>query len=276
MLLLALLQEVGTARGNLPTMAELVTSGAPRYAALLALLGDLLWVVVYIIAIVIGLRQRTYAIPMVAIGLNVNWEIVHTAIHPPPVFVNLVANLVWLAFDLLIVLQLIRYGRERQTNEVLKRYFAPIVVGMLALALVGHATFYTHVTENAIFPDTDGVVSAFLINLVMSVLFIGMYFSRPDGHGISKAIAWLKMIGTGAISVANVIAFKTMAVQRYEVQIRKQGTTEWIDPGTIGSQSVSPGFLYFLFVAILIFDVAYLVLLYRGRAGGRADGRAVA
>ena len=244
-------------------MTQLVTAGAPQYAALLAFLGDLLWTAVYIIAIVIGQKQRTYAIPMVAIGLNVNWEIVHTAIHPPQLAANLVANLIWLTFDLLIVLQLIRYGRERQTNEVMRRFFAPIVIGVLALSLVGHVTFYTHVTANSIFADRDGVVSAFIINLVMSVLFIGMYFSRPDGTGISKPIAWLKMIGTGVISLANVIAFQTTEYVRYDVQIRKQGTQEWVDVHSIGSHTVHPGFLYFLFIAILIFDLVYLYLLYR-------------
>ena len=244
-------------------MTQLVTAGVPQYAAALAFLGDLLWAIVYILAIVIGQKQRTYAIPMVAIGLNVNWEIVHTAIHPPALQANLYANLIWLAFDLLIVLQLIRFGRERQTNDVLKRFFAGIVIGLLALSLVGHITFYNHVTANAIFADRDGVVSAFLINLVMSVLFIGMYFSRPDGTGISKTIAWLKMVGTAVISLANVIAFQTSQHVRYDVQIKKQGTGEWFDAGTIGSQTVHPGFLYFLFAAILIFDLVYLILLYR-------------
>lgn len=265
MLLLALLQEVGTARGNLPSMSQLVTSGAPQYAALLAFLGDLLWAVVYILAIIIGQRQKTYAIPMLAIGLNVNWEVVHTAVHPPALFANLIANLVWLAFDLLIVIQLIRFGRDRQGNDVVRRFFGGIVIGMLALALVGHVTFYTHVTANAIFPDRDGVVSAFIINLVMSVLFVGMYFSRPNGEGISKPIAWLKMLGTASISIANVIAFETVAPVRYEVQYRAQGTNGWVDAGTIGSQTVHPGFLYFLSAAIFIFDVVYLVLLYRHR-----------
>ena len=244
-------------------MTELVTAGAPQYAALLAFAGDLMWAIVYILAIYIGQKQKTYAIPMVAIGLNVNWEIVHTAIHPPALFANLIANLVWLAFDLLIVIQLIRFGRNHQTNDVLYRFFGGIVVGMLALSLVGHVTFYTHVTSNSIFPDTDGVVSAFIINLVMSVLFVGMYFSRADGKGLSKAIAWLKMLGTAAISLANVIAFQTTSFRRYDVRLREQGASEWVDFGTIGSQTVHPGFLYFLFGAILIFDVVYLVILYR-------------
>ncbi len=244
-------------------MTQLVTAGAPQIAALLAFAGDLLWAIVYIIAIVIGQRQRTYAVPMVAIGLNVTWEVLHTAIYPPALFANLIANLIWLAFDLLIVIQLIRFGRDRQSNDVVRRFFGGVVVGMLGLALVGHATFYRHVTSNAIFPDTDGVVSAFVINLVMSVLFIAFYFERPSGEGISRPIAWLKMFGTAAISAANVIAFETIPRVRYEVQMRKEGTAEWVDLGSIGSQTVRPGFLYFLFVAILIFDIVYIILLYR-------------
>lgn len=263
MLRFALLQEAATARGGLPTFSQLVTAGAPQYAALLAFLGDLLWAAVYILAIIIGRKQRTYAIPMVAIGLNVAWELVHTVIHPPAHLSELIAHLVWFGFDLIIVFQLVRYGRERQENEVVRRFFGGIVLGILGMALVGHITFYDHVTANAIFPDRDGVVSAFLINLVMSVLFIGFYFARPNGKGISRPVAWLKLLGTGMISLANVIAFETTPAVRYEVQIRRAGTAEWVDAGSIGSQTVHPGFLYFLFGAILVFDLIYLVLLYR-------------
>ena len=71
------------------------------------------------------------------------------------------------------------------------------------------------------------------------------------------------MIGTGVISLANVIAFQTTEYVRYDVQIRKHGTQEWLDVHSIGSHTVHPGFLYFLFLAIFIFDVAYLYLLYR-------------
>lgn len=265
MLLLQIAQSIGTPRGNLPSFSELVTAGAPNWAVVLSFVGDLLWTVVYILAIRLGVKARTYAIPMVAIGLNVNWEVVHTIVHPPALFANLVANLIWLGFDLLIVLQLIRYGRGSQRIEPVRRFFAVVIVGTLAMALAGHITFYTHITANSIFPDKDGVVSAFVINLVMSILFVSMYFGRPDGEGLSKPIAWLKMLGTAAISFANVIAFETTPEVSYQVQIKRQGTAAWVDAGTIGNHTVHPGFLYFLFIAILIFDLVYLRLLYRER-----------
>lgn len=264
MLLLQVAQEVASARDTLPTMSQLVTAGAPALAKQLAILAHVLWAIVYILAIIIGHRQKTYAIPMVAIGLNVNWEIVHTAIHPPALLSNLISNFIWLTLDLIIVTQLIRFGRERQPNDFLRRYFGIIVVAVMGLALVGHITFYNHVTANAIFPDHEGVVSAFIINLVMSVLFIGLYFARPNGEGLSKAIAWLKMLGTAALSLANVLAFEAVGRKSlWDVQVRAKDVPLWRDVGKIGPETIDPGFLYFLFVAILIFDVAYLVLLYR-------------
>jgi len=263
-LLLQLAQEVATARDTLPTMSQLVTAGAPVVAKQLAVVAHVLWAIVYILAIIIGHRQKTYAVPMVAIGLNVNWEIVHTAIHPPALLSNLISNFVWLALDLIIVTQLIRYGRERQPNEFLRRYFGVIVVAVMALALAGHITFYNHVTANAIFPDHEGVVSAFIINLVMSVLFVGFYFARPNGEGLSKPIAWLKMLGTAALSLANVMAFQAVGSKSlWDVQVRAKDAPVWRDVGNIGPETIEPGFLYFLFVAILIFDLVYIALLYR-------------
>jgi hypothetical protein len=43
-------------------------------ALALTLLSGVAWAVVYVVAIRIGFQQRTYAIPAVALALNIAWE----------------------------------------------------------------------------------------------------------------------------------------------------------------------------------------------------------
>jgi len=252
-----------TPRGTLPSLNELLAANTPAVAYGLGFLGDLLWLVVYVLAIRIAIRQKTYAIPAAAIVLNVTWEFVHSVIFPPPAAVDLAATLLWLGFDLVILIQLLRHGRSSQAAPEERRNFTMAVIAGVAVAIVGHATFYLHVTANSIFPDRGGVIAAYLINLVMSILFIQLYFNRPDGAGISRGIAWCKMLGTGAVSVANTIAIRHLPLIQFEVQIRPVGTTDWASAGTIGSATIHTGFLYFLFLSVLAADLIYLVLLYR-------------
>jgi hypothetical protein len=46
-------------------------------AVALTLLSGVAWTVVYVVAIRIGFQQRTYAIPAVALALNIAWESIY-------------------------------------------------------------------------------------------------------------------------------------------------------------------------------------------------------
>ena len=117
-------------------------------------------------------------------------------------------------------------------------------------------------------------LDSYVINLVMSVLFVGMYFARPDGAGLSKTVAWTKFVGTLCYSVGNSIILMRIPTVQYEVQVRQSGTEQWNAAGMIGSATIRPGLLYFLFIGTAIFDLIYLWLLYRGpSATDRAPAR---
>lgn len=228
-------------------------------------LGGLVWLITYAMAIRVGFREKTHAIPMLAVCLNLMWELTHSLIFRPPRPIDYYTNLLWLALDLVILYQVFRFGRNTQSIQALARHWPLVVAGTLLLALVGHVTFHLHVVANEIFPDTSGAVSAFLINLVMNVLFVAMYFSRRDGTGISRGVAWGKFLGTGLYIAGNTIVLLTLPEIRYHVRVRPPGTDQWIDAGVIGSSTIHPGFLFFLFAALAAFDLLYLWLVYRPR-----------
>jgi hypothetical protein len=135
-------------------------------------------------------------------------------------------------FDLAIVVLFLRFGRAEFKGTVLERLFYP----MFALCLVvSFAAVFavTYQFEVLVTPQqVDGRYAAFAQNLMMSVLFITMLVSRNSLKGQSFYIALLKMIGT---LIPSILFFMLVS---------------------------SNIFLDFLYVAIFVFDVIYVVMIY--------------
>jgi len=207
--------------------------GLPIWFQAACIIGDVLWIVAYILIIVRSFKDRTYGVPMLCIALNFTWEFMYAVQFPNPNNITAMLRWAWLLTDVVIVYQLFRYGRDGQNIPLIKQYFYPICVVMFVFAYIGQLTFHYS------FGDTLGGVDAYMINLLMSMLFVTMYFGRPNGAGLSRGAAWAKMLGTGVLSVASCFVF-----------------TNWLQSS----------FLVFLFATIFIFDVIYIALLYRPQA----------
>jgi len=257
-------------RGGLPTLTQLLQEGAPTFALSLIAIGGVVWLVAYLIAIRVGIREKIYPIPAVAVCLNITWEIVHSVVYPPPRAIDLATNLGWLALDLVVLVLVFEYGRGRQRVPEIARFWPWVLAAGLVICFLGHVTFHQHVTANSIFPDESGAIPAFVINLVMSVLFVSMYFARSDGAGLSKGLAWSKFIGTGLYAVGNTLILMRIPSIKYAVRIKAPDSKQWLAAGDVGNSTIHPGFLYFLFIGIALFDVVYLWLLYRGPNASRA------
>ena len=251
------------ARGGLPTLTELLAADHPRVALGLIGIGAVVWLAAYVLAIRTGFREKTYAIPLLAVCLNITWELTHSLVFRPATPADLYNHLAWLVLDLIILAQVFRYGRRMQRIEPVRRHFPLVVATTLILSLAGHVSFHRFVTANSIFPDQNGAVAAYIINLVMSVLFVAMYCGRPDGTGLSRGVAWTKFIGTGLYSIGNVMVLLRIPEVRYEVQVRKVGEAAWVAAGQVGNNTIHPGFMFFLIAGTTIFDLLYLWLLYR-------------
>jgi hypothetical protein len=205
----------------------------PPLTNALGILADILWMLAYIFAIWVGFRDHTYGFPLVAVCLNVSWEFLFSLVFRPTSKVRMILTLLWLALDLVILYQLLRWGAADQL-PLIQAHFIPIVLGTLLLAAIGHFTF--HCT----YDDPGGEQAAFAINLVMSILFVFLLLRRSDLRGLSYAAAWLKMLGTLILSAVNT-ALMYKEPRRY-------------------------GFYLFLFAAIFLFDVLYICLFAQARA----------
>lgn len=174
-------------------------------AVFLTLLSGLGWVIVYEECIRLGIKQKTYAMPFWALGLNFTWELIYTVAdiflkaHGPLEGMNLVqatANAAWVCLDVVILATYFRYGKKEWPNQIDGRLFVPwSILGLIccfALQLVFIAEFGFAMAAQ---------YSAFLQNLLMSVLFIDMYVRRGGMEGQSLLLAAAKWIGTLAPTI---------------------------------------------------------------------------
>jgi hypothetical protein len=205
-----------------------------------------LWTVAYIQIFRQAKRDQVYGVPLVAVCMNITWEAIYSFFAPDPSWLWLLLDRSWFVFDLLIGYQLLRYGRKNQVIPELGRHFYLVVAGTLLLALFGHLTF------RMTFRDPLGLVSAYVINFVMSILFVFMALSRRSTKGMSWSGAWLKAVGSLGASV-----------QCY-----------FLIP-LVNDALETQYFLYFLYLGIPLFDAIYIYLLWTYRKQERRGLRSL-
>jgi hypothetical protein len=163
----------------------------------LTLFSGLAWTAVYLEAIRVGFRDRSYAIPVAALALNIAWESTYAVVSlGEGVSAQGVVNVVWALADVVIVVTYLRFGRAELPPVVTRPLFAVWTVLVFGSGFAVQWLFLTH------FGAYDGArYSAFLQNLLMSGLFIAMFAARQGARGQSVVIAAAKWLGTLAPAV---------------------------------------------------------------------------
>jgi len=190
------------------------------------IVSGIFWSAAYILIIRRGFKDKTFGIPLIALCANISWETIFAFItpHDAP---QLYTNYVWFSLDVIIVFQFLRYGRAEFLGLSKIVFYCMFILG---IAVASSAIL----SVNAEFGDTDGVYAAFGQNLMMSVLFVWMLYTRGDLRGQSIYIGLFKLLGTAAAS---------LAFYQYR---------------PIAAESI---LLQYFFVLILVFDVIYLSML---------------
>jgi hypothetical protein len=157
------------------------------------------WTIAYLAMIRKGFAEKTYCMPAIALFLNFAWEATFAFIMPfvygIDMGVQLPINIAWFLCDALIFCTYLLYGPKYFPKSIGKRRFLPLTGLGLAAALAFVLLMSLELS------DFIGMYSAFIINLMMSVLFIDMLVKRGSAEGQSMSIAITKWIGTLAISV---------------------------------------------------------------------------
>ncbi len=166
-------------------------------AMVLTLVSGIAWTVVYVDAIRIGFKRRTYAIPAAALALNLAWELsnaVMSVVDGVPA--QGAVSMVWGALDIVIVVTFFRYGRAELPNFVTRPMFIGWGILIFAIGLACQWVFFAKFGIGL-----GGGYTAFLQNVLMSGLFIAMFVVRRGARGQSLTIGIAKWLGTLAPTV---------------------------------------------------------------------------
>jgi hypothetical protein len=162
-------------------------------------LGCLLWVFTYII-VIRGIKKNDFIdIPLIAVTANFAWEFLWSF-----VFITNMGSLymwgyrIWFFLDCFIVFGLFRDG-YKQIGIAALRDKSKLII---AFGIACWALMLYYYIKNYDFPVShNGVYSGYIINVMMSALYIPMLLRLGDSQQFSKWAGWLKGVGTLLITV---------------------------------------------------------------------------
>ena len=201
----------------------------------LTLLSGVAWTIVYIDGLRIGLKDKSYAMPLWALGLNLAWELQYFLLGAryAGVTPQTIINGVWFLLDLGLVFTYFRYGSKYFPKHLKPVWF--YLWGILVIAV-------SFIIQDAFLQEFEGIMggtyAAYLQNLLMSVLFIQMLIQRGSREGQTMLIAMSKFIG----SLAPTIQFGLLG---------------------IGPFAEPQPFVLVIGLLMVLFDVIYIVMLAR-------------
>lgn len=161
---------------------------------ILIIISGICWSAVYADSIRTGFKQKTYCMPLFALGLNIAWEGIYSYTD---LFVRhsydaqAFANAAWFLLDIVIVYTYFKFGREECKSNTEKKWFIPWTLLALVICFVLQMLFMVE------FGDVEGEkYSAFLQNIIMSIAYLYMLKERNSSKGQTMLIALCKCIGT--------------------------------------------------------------------------------
>lgn len=184
-----------------------------KTALILTLISGVAWTIVYLSLIQTGFKNKTYGMPLFALALNLAWEAIYTVygINSDTGNIQTWVNLVWCMFDIAILYSYLKYGREDFEKYAEGKFFVPWTVLIFTMAFILQYAFLVSFPkasgpglENCLYfvnPYLGCWYSAFLQNLIMSILFINMLAIRKSSKGQSLTIGVSKWIGTLAPTI---------------------------------------------------------------------------
>lgn len=159
---------------------------------LLLIISGLFGLLAYAEIIRIGFRDKTYSMPIPALLGNIAWEFFYSFILPPN-DIQLYINYLWLAFDILIYYQLLKYWRTEIKGISSSIFYSAIFLFQIIAYLL-----IVNIEKQF---NSEGMHTGYADNFMMSILFILMLFKRKSLRGQSISIALFKMICTLAAAV---------------------------------------------------------------------------
>ena len=216
----------------------------------LGLICDIAWLFAYIAIIWRGFKDRSLAMPMVALCANIMWEGIYSFIYQPFSSYLHYSSIAWFLFDIPIAWQCFLYGEKDFPPTFTRNTFRITFFATLAISFAFILNVFPDLN------DTEGVYTGFVINMIMSIVFVYMLLRRDNINGQSIYIALFKFIGTFFAFLNVCYELPTAAIQPTNLPAI---LAEVISYHTYPLTPI----IKIAYPIIFTFDVLYIVLLYR-------------
>lgn len=158
--------------------------------------GALFWIVNYIFIIRNIIKNKFVEMPAAVLCANFAWEFLWAWIYSPNMgFALTLGYIAWFFLDIFIVWGFYKYGYKQVSKSVVPYYKLLFTFALVAWLVVLY--FFIHQE----FDNPIGANSAYVLNSMISSLYIFMFLRLEDKSVLSFTTAWTKWIGTGLISV---------------------------------------------------------------------------
>ena len=163
-------------------------------------IGGAMWAVLYMIMILRVRKDKYVEMPFFVAAGNIAWEGLWAYVFSEYIDLGMIYVYLyraWFIFDIFVFSHVFMYGKIQTTNPYIRKYYKPILI---SLVLCWAALIYSYVKSSYDFPL--GVNSAYILNLMISLMMILQYMRQYQSGTFLKSTAWLKMLGSGIITIA--------------------------------------------------------------------------
>lgn len=159
--------------------------------------GCLMWVVAYAIIIYKARKEKLVDMAVVAGCSNFAWEFLWSFPFKTDMGWFLVWTYrAWFFLDIYIFYLLLSYGKAQMQSTWTQKYFKPICWMFLFLFTLLYY-FFTNEGHDTLI----GANSAYIAQMFISILSLGLLLNQGNLKGFSFHVAWLRSFGTGANTV---------------------------------------------------------------------------
>lgn len=169
------------------------------YELTVTAIGWTFWIVLYILIIRSIRRDKYVEMPWICALGNISWEFVwgfffYQTINLGEFFVW--SYRAWFFLDIYILYGVIKYGSKQVDIPEYKKHF----VWLVPIVIIGWISLYSSFIASN-FDHKWGSQSAYISNVLISTLYLSLFFKQWRFKRFSKAMAWCKCLGTLAYTI---------------------------------------------------------------------------
>lgn len=157
------------------------------------------WVVSYVAILFRVQRNRFLEIPAGAVVANIAWEFLWGFVYTTSMGMLFAWGYrIWFFLDIFIVYMLFKYGWKQADTPAIAHFFRPASAFGIVCWLVA---LYYFIGEG--YDTSYGAISGYILNMMMSALYIVLIAKADNPQFFSDIVAWSKMLGTAVLSLFN-------------------------------------------------------------------------